>query len=278
MTAPATINVPVGVVCMTTYGMVTSDTMQAWCEMRSAVEASGLKCPWVMVPGSLVDRARNQAVLQMLQMQPPMGWLLFIDGDAVFQTDALSKLLITAYQTHPWADVVGGYCTLRGEPFLPTIDTGTGTWESHLPGQGVMEVMRTGSAFVLIKRHVFERIPGPWYGTRNPWRPIDAMAELDNFAHTRFDGRNPLTQYPEWQALLQCAKDDASTRGAHDPGSFVGEDSNFCDRNRFHDLRIVVNTDVEVHHVDRVIRSAADHRRVMAERDVLVRKFVGVQK
>lgn len=278
MTAPAQVNVPVGAVCVTTYGSITHDTTSCIMEMRSAVEAQGLRCPWLFVPSSLVDRARNQAVAQMLNLKPTMGWLLFIDGDAVFQPDAMTRLLLTAYQTHPHADVVGGYCTLRGEPYLPTIDTGTGTWESHLPGQGVMEVMRTGSAFILLKRHVFEKVPGPWYGTRNPWRPIDAMAELDNFAHTRFDGVNPLTKYPEWHALLQCAKDDPSVRQRQDPAAFVGEDSNWCDTMRFHGLRIFVDTGVEVHHVDRVIRSAADHLRVTKERNATIRKFVGAQK
>lgn len=278
MTEPVTINVPVGMVCVTTYGSLQYETVSALMEMRSQTEASGLRCPWIFVPGSLVDRARNQAVVTLLNYKPTMGWLLFVDGDAVFAPDALTRLLMTAYQTHPHADVVGAYCTLRGEPFLPTIDTGTGTWESHLPGEGVMEVMRTGSAFILLKRHVFERVPGPWYGTRHPWRPIDALAEVDNFAHTRFDGRNPLAETPEWQALLQCAKDDPSTRTRPDPSAFVGEDSNWCDTMRFHGLRILVDTGVEVHHVDRVVRSAADHRKTLRDRDALVRKFVGAQR
>jgi hypothetical protein len=177
-----------------------------------------------------------------------------------------------------FGNVLTFQCTLRGEPYLPTIDTGTGTWESWLPGQGVIDVMRTGSAFILIKRHVFEKVPGPWYGTRNPMRPIDALAEVDNFAHTKFDGRNPLAESPEWQALLQCAKDDPSSHVRHDISSFVGEDSNACDWMRFQGLTIVVNTDVEVHHVDRVIRSAADHRDVMKKRDGLLRACVGLQR
>lgn len=279
MTEP--IQVPVGMVCVTTYGSITAETASALMEMRSQMEAQGLKCPWPFIPGSLVDRARNQAVVQMLNMQPQMGWLLFIDGDAQFPIDGVAKLLVTAYQTHPQADVVGAYCTLRGEPYLPTIDTGTGTWESYFPGQGpngVVEVMRTGSAFILLKRHVFERIQGPWYGTRHPWRPIDALAEVDNFAHTRFDGRNPLAEMPEWKALLQCAKDDPSTRTRQDPSAFVGEDSNWCDTMRFHGLRIFVNTNVEARHIDRAVRSAANHGDAMKEREKLIRNFVGVVK
>lgn len=279
MTAPQTqISVPPGNVVCTTWGSLQMEMVQSLMEMRAACQDAGLRPTWSFVPGSLVDRARNQAVQQFLRTTPPLGWLLFVDGDAVFQPDSLLKLLQTAYATQPEADAVGAFCTLRGEPYLPTVDTGTGTWESWLPGQGTVEVMRTGSAFILMKRHCFERVTGPWYGTRNPGRPIDALAEVDNFAHTKFDGRNPLTDTPEWQALMQCAKDDPSSHARHDPAAFVGEDSNWCDTMRFHGLRIFVNTDVEVHHVDRVVRSAADHRDTMKKRDTLLRACVGLQR
>lgn len=251
------------------------ETMQAWGNMREQIIRMGITPTWTFVPGSLVDRARNQAVMQFLSMTPAQGWLLFVDGDAVFAPDALAKLLMYAYGENPACDAVGGYCTLRGEPYLPTIDTGTGTWESVLPGQGPIEVMRTGSAFILLKRHCFERIEGPWYGTRNPMRPIDALAEVDNFAHTRFDGKNPLADNPIWQTLLKCARDDASSQRKHDVASFVGEDSNWCDRMRFAGMRIFVHTDVEVFHLGRAVRSAADHRKFMGERERMVKALVG---
>lgn len=278
MTAPVQVQVPNGMVCVTTYGSVTYETMEAWGNMREAVVRQGLSPVWRFVPGSLVDRARNNAVVSFLNHQPSLGWLLFVDGDAVFAPDALAVLLMAAYDGVKEADAIGGYCVLRGEPYLPTIDTGTGTWESHLPGQGPVEVMRTGSAFILMKRHCFERVEGPWYGTRNPMRAIDALAEVDNFAHTKFDGRNPLAERPEWQALMKCAMDDPGSHRPHDPSAFVGEDSNWCDRMRFAGLRIFVHTDVQVDHVDRAIRSAADHRRLMLERDAAIRTLVGIQK
>ena len=270
------VNVPPGMVCITTWGAIQYETMAAWGAMRDAMTKANILPVWNFVNGSLVDRARNQAVAQFLAHQPALGWLCFVDGDAVFQPDALMRLLMVAYGDQPQADAVGAYCVLRGEPFLPTIDTGTGTWESVLPGQGVLEVMRTGSAFIVMKRHCYERVEGPWYGTRNPMRPIDALAEVDNFAHTRFDGRNPLAQTPEWQALLKCARDDASSHQRHDPAAFVGEDSNWCDRMRFAGLTILVQTDVEVNHVDRVVRTAADHRQFVKQQQGMLRKAVGL--
>ena len=279
MTAPTQqIQVPGGMVCVTTYGTLQMEMVNAWGNMREAVQRQNLNVQWTFVPSALVDRARNQAVVQFLQQQPALGWLLFVDGDAVFQPDALTRLLMTAYGEYPAVDVVGAYCTLRGDPNLPTIDTGTGTWESVLPGQGVIEVMRTGSAFILLKRHVFERVPGPWYGTRNPPRAIDALAEVDNFAHTKFDGRNPLAETAEWKALLRCALDDPASHQPQNIAAFVGEDSNWCDTLRFHGMTILVNTDVEVHHVDRIVRSAADHRKFVKEQEQGMRRLVGVLK
>lgn len=278
MTEPQKVQVPNGMVAFTSYGSLCMETVMAWGEMREQSARAGLSPVWTCVPGSLVDRARNTAVAAFLNHQPALGWLLFVDGDAVFKPDALMKLLQAAYADYPQGDVMGGYCVLRGEPYLPTIDTGTGTWESVLPGHGVVEVMRTGSAFILLKRHVFEKVPGPWYGTRNPMRAIDALAEVDNFAHTKFDGRNPLADTPEWQALLKCATDDPASRNRHNPSAFVGEDSNWCDTLRFHGLRIFVHTDVEVDHVDRAIRTAADHRIAMAKREQAPRTLVGLLK
>ena len=271
------ISVPGGMVCVTTYGTLRAEMVNAWGNLREHFVRSNLNAVFTFVPGSLVDRARNQAVVQFLNHQPALGWLCFIDGDAVFNQDALHHLLAFAYGDGRYADVVGGYCVLRGEPYLPTIDTGTGTWESTLPGQGPIEVMRTGSAFIVLKRHVFENVAGPWYGTRNPMRPIDALAEVDNFAHTRFDGRNPLADTPEWQSLLQCAKDDASSRQRHDPSAFVGEDSNWCDTLRFHGYRIFVHTDVEVSHADMTVRTAADHRECLKKMDGMNGTMVGLQ-
>lgn len=271
------IQVPAGMAVLTTWGQITMETYHAIGALREKCVRDKLNVVWNTVPGSLVDRARNNAVAQFLAHQPPLGWLLFIDGDAAFAPDALHHLLAFAYgEGKDFCDAVGGYCTLRGEPYLPTIDTGTGTWESVLPGQGPLEVMRTGSAFILLKRQCFEKVPGPWYGTRNPMRAIDAMIEVDNFARTRFDGQNPMASTPEWQTLLQCAKDDPGSRAPHNPTAFVGEDSNWCDQMRFAGLRIFVNTDVQVDHVDRAIRSAADHREYMEKNERRILGLVGV--
>ena len=184
------IQIPPGLLVLTSYGSVTMETTRAWAELRSFNDRQGLlNVGYDIIPGGLVEKARNDAVRRALQMGAQ--WLGMLDADMTFQPDAWLKILQTAYGHTPWFDVVGGYCSLRGEMALPTIDTGTGTWESHYPNSGILEVIRTGAACLLVKRHVFERIPDPWFRMRVPSRPLDFMAEVDNFARIKFDGRNP---------------------------------------------------------------------------------------
>lgn len=276
MTAPATqLVVPPGMLAVTTYGVLQHETALALMEMRSFSEKQGLtNVTYQFVSGTLVDRARNQAVVAMLK-NPALQWLLFVDGDCVFPPDAMLRLLAFAFRELPTADIVGAYNPLRGKPYLPTIDTGTGTWENHYPGSGPLEVMRTGSAFVLTKRHVYERMPAPWYGTRHPMRPIDIFAELDNYANQKFDGQNPLAKTPEWQTLYECARAEASTYRPPAPDGFVGEDSNFCDAARAAGLHIYVHTDIVCGHVDKQTITWQDHKAEMEKSAARARQACG---
>jgi hypothetical protein len=243
-------------------------------EMRSFSEANGLRnVKYDAIPGVLVEKARNEAVRRMLA--DDMGWLLFIDGDAVFPPDALLRLLQTVYGSMPHADVIGAYMPLRGELALPTIDTGTGTWESWFPNSGIIEVMRTGGAFTLIKRHVFEALKEPWYRMRVPARALDFIAELDNWARIKFDGRNPL-RGEDWDKLEKCARDDPSVVVENFVPVEVGEDSGFCDRAKLAGFRILVDTGIECGHVDQKVWTWKDHRRAMNDMDKMRRQAVGI--
>ncbi len=276
MSAPTQqIQIPPGLFVVTTYGSVTQQTTQAIWDLRSFSEKRGLQnAGWMMVPGTLVEKARNDAVRHMLAgLRDPEGrpikcdWLCFCDADMVPPPDSLTRILGTAYGTHSWADVVGGYCNLRGELAIPTIDTGTGTWESTYPGRGPVEVIRTGAAFLLCKRHVFERIPAPWFRLRVPARPLDFMAEVDNWARIKMDGKNPFHNLPgrPWEKLMEQAHKDPSAA----PGTFVptevGEDSGFCDRVRAAGMRIIVDTNIVIPHLDTTVNGPETHKRKMGE-------------
>lgn len=261
MTAPQPqgIQVPPGLLALTTYGSVTPETVHALMEMRSFNDKNGINnVAYSIVPGHLVDKTRNEAARAVMQ-NPNLQYLMFLDADMTFQPNLMALLLQTAYGTHPWADIVGGWCPLRGKPYLPTIDTGTGTWEQTDANQGVMEVIRTGGACVLIKRHVFERMEWPWFGVRPAPRALDMLAEIDNFARCKMDGRNPLMETETWKTLQRIAKEEAGQQRlnpqSQGPGgtfSSVGEDSNFADKAKALGFRIVVNTDAVCHHMDRL--------------------------
>ena len=277
MTAkPEKFPIPPGSIAITTWGSITPETSQAITEAARFCERNGLinvKFDWII--GTLVDKSRNEAVSHMLaQPADKHAYVLFIDADMTFLPDTFLRLLQTAYGECPWADIVGGWCPLRGEPYLPTIDTGTGIWEPHEPRQGVLEVMRTGSACVLIKRPVFEKVEPPWYGIRPAPRAIDTIAEFDNYARIKFDGGNPFRRHPEWEMLQNCAREEAA-RGAG-RWSFVGEDSNFCDRAKAEGFRIVVQTNVVCGHVERHVIEPADHREAIQKSRRMGRVLAGI--
>ena len=275
MTAPAQIQIPPGLVCVTTHGSVTMETFQYLWDTRSHCDKQGLNnVQWVTMPGALVEKARNEAVRQTLRAGA--SWLLMIDADMTAQPDSILRLLQTAYGTHPEMDVVGAYCSLRGGA-IPTIDTGTGTWEVVYPGSGVLEVMRTGAAFLLSKRHVFERIPDPWFRMRVPARPVDFLAEVDNFCRIKFDGRNPFRNLPgqPWERLEGCAAADPSSHGQWVPAE-VGEDSGFCDRVKAAGMRIAVDTNIVTGHIDRKTTTWTDLKATIADRLKQQRLCVGV--
>lgn len=270
------IQLPSGICCVTTYGSIQQETVGCLLEMRSYMEKQGVhNIQWPMVPGGLVDKARNDAVRTMLRAGA--GWLCFVDGDCQFAPETLLNLLKTAYGSNPECDIIGAWNPLRGDLALPTIDTGTGTWESVYPGSGLVEVMRTGAAFLLIKRHVFERIPDPWFALRVPARPIDFMAEIDNYSRMKFDGQNVFRNLPgqPWEKLEALAQQDPSSNGQWTPAE-VGEDSGFSDKAKMMGFRIFVHTDIVCGHVDKHSITWETHKKAVENMALQQRQVVGV--
>ena len=259
---------------VTTWGSILPDTCHALLSTRAYCERNGLNnIQWQFVQGTLIDKTRNHAMRDMLNS--PAQWLLFVDADMSWSDEAVHQMLDAAYRTHQWVDVLGAYCSLRQPPHLPTMDTGTGTWESHFPGQGVVDVMRTGAAFLLIKRHVAERVPDPWFALRVPVRPLDAIAEVDTFCRTIFDGTNPL-RGDYWDAMVRSARTHPSTAENPYVAGEVGEDSSFCDRVTGRGMRIAVHTDVIVRHWTTEAKDWRDHKKAMDESMRQQRQLAGV--
>lgn len=272
MTAPEQFTAPLGLIAMTSPGSIRVETAMSLLNASHFAASKGLPLHYQHFGGSLVDKARNDAVRALLQSQA--GYVLFVDGDMTFQPDAFLRLVHNAYAIHPHFDAVGGLCHLRGG-CIPTIDTGTGTWESHFAGSGTLEVIRTGAAFLLVKRHVFERMPVPWFACRFPPRRIDALAEIDNYARTKFHGVNPFRGV-EWDKLMGLASTDSESAHLGPPNYEVGEDSGFCDRAKALGFRLAVDTDLEVKHLDVKILDSATHFEQMEDRKRQSRLLHGV--
>ncbi len=269
-----------GMIVMTTHGSIRSETADSWGNMRDHVARLDWKdaVEWEFIGQALVDKARNEASHKLLKSKNQ--WLWFLDGDMQWTPDLFDRMLMCAYEERKDADIVGGYCNLRGEPYSPTIDRGSGLWESHDAFVGAVDVMRTGAACLLIKRHVLERMVAPWFEVRMAGRPVDYMAEVDNYARQKFDGDNPWQNDTKWQQLLQCAREDsvgkAAAPTAWERYANVGEDSGFCDKAKALGFTIVVQTNAVCKHIDTRAIGPEDHMKIVKRAREETFKLVGI--
>jgi len=255
-------------------GSIEPDFAYNLMEMRSYNEANDFKkIEYRQFDAKLVEAGRDSAVAHM--MSEGYQWLLQIDADAApFPPNALIAMLQDAFIDFPQADAIGAYCQLKSPVPLPTIDTGTGTWEEHYPDTGVLPVIRTGAHFLLTKRSAFDKMGGPpWFRTRSSQRVLDAMFEVDSFARCSLDGENPLTANPEWDTLLHSAAAVSSGGPSH-----VGEDSGFCDRLRAVGGTILVDTRIIAGHIGKQQITPDMLRDAMESRDRNIRMACGVME
>lgn len=229
-----------GIPCTT--GHIQSETHVAFSNMRDWNSRHGLvNIEYGAPEAKLVESARDAICTHALEQR--YDYILMVDGDAApFETYSLGRMLQLAFEIQPAIDVVGAYCQVKGAPYLPTIDTGTGTWQAEPAYQGTLPVIRTGGHFLLIKTAILRKFGPPWFRTRQALTAMKILQEFDNYSRTKLDGKNPLRGTVEWETLMDGAK------GAGAPSS-VGEDSGFCDSVRAVGGHIVVDTDLIVGHV-----------------------------
>ncbi len=261
----------IATVCTT--GSVLPEYASALSDLRSWNDRNNYhKVEYLTFNAVFVESGRDAAVHHALMNN--YAWILQIDADAApFPPNALARMLETVFVLNPHLDAIGAYCQLKGDIPIPTIDTGTGTWEEHYPDEGLLPVIRTGGHFLLTKTDAFRKIgPPPWFRTRKPMRPIDALFEVDNFARTQLDGDNPLAHTPAWSGLVASARN-------RNPEPFdvgVGEDSGFCDRLKAFGGHIAVDTTIVAGHVDRRYIRPSDLADAMEKRARQLRLRFGV--
>lgn len=269
-----------GFVCaISLTGSITPAFARCFMEMRSYNERNGLlKIEYD--PGKhglFIESARDDVIMHALdprgdRSEPTYDWVMQVDADATFPQDTLHKLLHRAFVDAPNSGVIGAYSQLKPAPHVPTIDTGTGTWEEHYPGEGLIPVIRTGCHCILIKTAVFSKIGAPpWFRTRLAQQPLRAMREVDNFARQKLSGRNPFRDHPEWATLLEEAQNVSQQRE-----SVVGEDSAFFDRCRAHNVPVYVDTDLVTGHVANKTILPADYRDAVNKSRKMQREALGV--
>jgi hypothetical protein len=108
-----------------------------------------------------IARKRNRLVEAVLAT-PALAWCLFIDSDAVPAPVTAARLL-----SHP-VDIVASVAAMRCPPHVGVHGEPIGRG----PGE-LLEVEYTGFHAVLVRRAVFERVPGPWFEHPEPGQGED---------------------------------------------------------------------------------------------------------
>ena len=110
----------------------------------------------VNAKSSLVMIGRNQCV-EAARMAKATH-VLFLDSDLTFPHDLMSRLLAHG------EDIVGGLYVQRVPPHAPLGVTSEGRQEAVTSGLKKMKQMPTGC--LLIKTSVFDKLPKPWFNTK----------------------------------------------------------------------------------------------------------------
>lgn len=171
---------------------------------------------FIELRGHPVGTARNKIADQACAMED-VTHLLWIDDDMAFEPDAIPRLL-----AHD-LPIVGGLCHGRRHPYPPILlysppgDLGAGgsyRYRYDYP-EGLVEVDATGSAFLLVRKEVYEKIDAEL--REAPY------AERGQGEDTSFCARAKQVGYSIWI--------DTSIKITHMNGT-IGIDEKFARRNR----------------------------------------------
>jgi hypothetical protein len=124
----------------------------------------GIDIITVMKQGAIVEHNRNLCVNEVLERHPEVTHLFFVDDDMTFPP-AIIRELVRAGK-----DIVTAQAYTKIYPFCPVtcvMDPEGRLVPVHLnpignPGRGE-RVSTTGAACLMIRRHVFEKVPFPWF-------------------------------------------------------------------------------------------------------------------
>jgi hypothetical protein len=158
-------------------GMLTESVFTSFIKWANMARQFGMD--WTietMVNESLISRARNTLTAKFLSM-PEATHLMFVDADIGWEPWHLLVLL------NRNVDVIGGLYPMKSMPIKWVVNGFEGAEEGP---DGLHEVSKAGTGFLLIKKHVFEKLHG--HPAVKPYKNdigLDPM--YDQYMKTYFD-------------------------------------------------------------------------------------------
>lgn len=165
-------------ICMPCYGgMLNESTFMSFIKWANTCKQLGID--WTvetLVNESLISRGRNTLTAKFLHNKESTH-LMFIDSDIGWEPWHLLVML------NRDVDVIGGLYPMKSLPIKWCVNGFDGAEEGpdHL-----QEVSKTGTGFMLIKRHVFEKLDAH-PGVRPFINDIGLPSELNPYMKTYFD-------------------------------------------------------------------------------------------
>jgi hypothetical protein len=165
-------------ICMPCYGgMLTESTFMSYIKWANTCRQLGID--WTMetmTNESLISRARNTLTAKFLHNKESTH-LMFIDADIGWEPWHLLVML------NRDVDVIGGLYPMKSLPVKWCVNGFDGAEEGP---DGLQEVSKTGTGFLLIKRHVFEKLDAH-PATKPFMNDIGLPVELNPYMKTYFD-------------------------------------------------------------------------------------------
>ena len=165
-------------ICMPCYGgQLTESTFMSFIKWSNTARQLGIE--WTMetmTNESLITRARNTLTAKFLT-NPDSTHLMFVDADIGWEPWNLLVLLDRD------VDVIGGLYPMKSLPIKWCVNGFEGAEEG---ADGLQEVTKTGTGFMLIKKHVFDKLKS--HPAVKPFKnDIGLPADLDPHMKTYFD-------------------------------------------------------------------------------------------
>jgi len=165
-------------ICMPCYGgMLTESTFMSYIKWANTARQLGID--WTMetmTNESLISRARNTLTAKFLS-NPDSTHLMFIDADIGWEPWHLLVML------NRDVDVIGGLYPMKSLPVKWCVNGFDGAEEGP---DGLQEVTKTGTGFLLMKRGVFEKLNA--HPAVKPFNSdIGLPPELNVYMKTYFD-------------------------------------------------------------------------------------------